>query len=37
MSDVLALSGARIFDGEAWHDDAALIVRDGMVEAIVPA
>jgi N-acetylglucosamine-6-phosphate deacetylase len=36
MSDVLALSARRVFDGEAWHDDAALIVGDGIVEAIVP-
>ncbi|MER8825347.1 N-acetylglucosamine-6-phosphate deacetylase [Mesorhizobium sp. M0938] len=36
MSDRFALTGARIFDGDDWHDDAALIVRDGLVEAIVP-
>lgn len=36
MSDALALSAARIFDGEAWHDDAALILRDGKVEAVTP-
>ncbi|MFD1797286.1 N-acetylglucosamine-6-phosphate deacetylase [Paracoccus aurantiacus] len=24
----------RIFDGDAWHDDAALILRDGKVDAI---
>ena len=36
MSDRLALTGARIFDGDDWHDDAALIVRGGVVEAIVP-
>ena len=36
MSDRFALTGARIFDGETWHDDAALLVRDGLVEAIVP-
>ena len=29
MSDVLALAAKRIFDGEAWHEDAALIVRGG--------
>ncbi|MFB2601611.1 N-acetylglucosamine-6-phosphate deacetylase, partial [Rhizobium phaseoli] len=27
--------GARIFDGERFHDDKALIVADGRVEAIV--
>jgi N-acetylglucosamine-6-phosphate deacetylase len=35
MSTALALTGARVFDGEHWHDDAALLVRDGVVEAIV--
>lgn len=34
MSQHLALTGARIFDGTDWHDDAALIVADGLVEAI---
>lgn len=34
MSKHLALTGARIFDGADWHDDAALIVSDGLVEAI---
>jgi N-acetylglucosamine-6-phosphate deacetylase len=28
-------TGARIFDGERFHDDKALIVADGRVEAIV--
>ncbi|QPC89810.1 N-acetylglucosamine-6-phosphate deacetylase [Mesorhizobium sp. INR15] len=37
MSDCFALTGARIFDGDNWHDNAALVVRDGLVEAIVPA
>ena len=37
MSDRFALTGARIFDGDDWHDDAALVVRDGFVEAIVPS
>ncbi|CCV10246.1 N-acetylglucosamine-6-phosphate deacetylase [Mesorhizobium sp. STM 4661] len=36
MSERFALRGARIFDGDDWHDDAALVVRDGLVEAIVP-
>lgn len=35
MSEPFALAGARIFDGETWHDDAALVVRGGLVEAIV--
>lgn len=37
MSDRFALTGARIFDGDDWHDGAALVVRDGLVEAILPA
>jgi N-acetylglucosamine-6-phosphate deacetylase len=37
MSDRFALTGSRIFDGDIWHDDAALIVGDGTVEAIVAA
>ncbi|TIS83261.1 MAG: N-acetylglucosamine-6-phosphate deacetylase, partial [Mesorhizobium sp.] len=36
MSDRFALTGARIFDGADWHDDTALVVKDGMVEAILP-
>ena len=34
MSKAFALSAKRIFDGEAWHDDAALVIRNGIVEAI---
>ena len=37
MSDALALAGSRIFDGDAWHDDAALVIRDGLVDGIVAA
>ncbi|RWM97965.1 MAG: N-acetylglucosamine-6-phosphate deacetylase [Mesorhizobium sp.] len=37
MSDRFALTGARIFDGADWHDDTALVVKDGVVEAILPA
>ncbi|AZN97215.1 N-acetylglucosamine-6-phosphate deacetylase [Mesorhizobium sp. M9A.F.Ca.ET.002.03.1.2] len=37
MSDRFALTGARIFDGDDWHDDAALVVHNGLVEAIVAA
>ncbi|MGB3389892.1 MAG: N-acetylglucosamine-6-phosphate deacetylase [Pseudaminobacter sp.] len=36
MSDRFALAGARIFDGSTWHDDAALLVRGDLIEAIVP-
>ena len=37
MSDRFALTGARIFDGADWHDNAALVVSGGKVEAIVAA
>ncbi|WP_137931296.1 N-acetylglucosamine-6-phosphate deacetylase [Mesorhizobium comanense] len=37
MSDRFALTGARIFDGDRWHEGHALVVRDGRVEAIVPS
>ncbi len=36
MTDRFAIAGARIFDGQAWHEDSALIVRDGSVERIAP-
>lgn len=32
-----AISGARIFDGWKWHDNSALLLSDGKVEAIVAA
>ena len=35
MSDLLAIAGARIFDGHDWHDDAALLVEFGHVSGIV--
>jgi N-acetylglucosamine-6-phosphate deacetylase len=35
MNDRLAIAGARIFDGSTWHDDAALLLQDGLVEGIV--
>lgn len=34
MNQPIAFSGARIFDGEAWHEDAALITRGDTVEAV---
>ena len=37
MSDLTAISGARIFDGADWHDDAALLIEFGYVAGIVPA
>ena len=30
-----ALVGARLFDGDAWHDDAALLIEGGTVAGIV--
>jgi N-acetylglucosamine-6-phosphate deacetylase len=36
MSDRFALTGARIFDGDNWHDDAALVVQGDAVEGILP-
>lgn len=35
MSDLLAISGARIFDGQDWHDEAALLAEFGYVTSIV--
>ena len=37
MSDLTAITGARIFDGHAWHDDAALLLEFGQVTAIIRA
>lgn len=37
MSDILAVSGARIFDGYDWHDHAALLIEFGYVAGIVAA
>ncbi|HEV7346340.1 MAG TPA: N-acetylglucosamine-6-phosphate deacetylase [Devosia sp.] len=37
MSDLLAIAGARVFDGHDWHDDAALLVEFGRVSGIVLA
>ena len=35
MTDAFALKAAAIFDGEAWHRDAALVVRGGLVDSVV--
>ncbi len=37
MTDVLAFSARCIFDGTAWHEGAALLVRGAVVEGIVSA
>ncbi|MBX3581815.1 MAG: N-acetylglucosamine-6-phosphate deacetylase [Rhizobiaceae bacterium] len=36
MSGQTAFTARRIFDGEEWHVGAALLVRDGTIEGIVP-
>lgn len=35
MSNRLAITAARIFDGERWHQDSALLVEDGRCAGIV--
>jgi N-acetylglucosamine-6-phosphate deacetylase len=37
MTGRIALTGARIFDGDEWHDRAALLVNDGVVEGLMAA
>jgi N-acetylglucosamine-6-phosphate deacetylase len=37
MTGRLAFVGARIFDGERWHDAAALVVEGGRIQAIAAA
>ncbi|MFZ3582792.1 N-acetylglucosamine-6-phosphate deacetylase [Loktanella sp. DJP18] len=36
MTDTTAYHAPRIFDGETWHDMAALVVTDARVARIVP-
>lgn len=35
MSEAFALSGARIFDGETWRDNQAVLCRGGIVQGMV--
>lgn len=35
MSEHLAITAGRVFDGDAWHEDAAVLVKDGVIEGIV--
>jgi N-acetylglucosamine-6-phosphate deacetylase len=35
MSSILAVRGARIFDGEDWHDGKTLLVSGETVEGII--
>ena len=37
MTALTALTGARIFDGDLWHERSALLIEDGKVAAIVGA
>jgi N-acetylglucosamine-6-phosphate deacetylase len=36
MTELTAYTGARIFDGETWHEAAALVVDDDMIHSIGP-
>ncbi|MDR6816299.1 N-acetylglucosamine-6-phosphate deacetylase [Neorhizobium sp. 2083] len=36
MSMTKAITGARIFDGTSWHEDAALVFKGSRIEAIRP-
>ena len=36
MSDLTAYTGARIFDGTHWHDNAALVVDGTRIHAVGP-
>jgi N-acetylglucosamine-6-phosphate deacetylase len=37
MTRPVAYTGPQIFDGDIWHEDAALVVEEGTVGGIVPA
>ncbi len=37
MTELIAITGADIFDGERWHRDAALTIAEGTVQSIGPA
>lgn len=36
MTAITALAGARIFDGDRWHDGSAVLVGDGAIVGIAP-
>src|SRR5687768_3251395 len=36
MTRTIALTGARIFDGHSFHENATLLLSDGVVSGIVP-
>jgi len=35
-SDTHAVLAARVFDGRRWHDDAAVLIRDGRIVGVAP-
>ncbi|QRM55963.1 N-acetylglucosamine-6-phosphate deacetylase [Sinorhizobium sp. BG8] len=35
MSGATAITGAQIFDGDLWHDEASLLMEDGKIVGIV--
>lgn len=37
MTGRIALTGARIFDGDTWHERSALVVDNGRVEGLIAA
>lgn len=37
MSDAIIIRAATIFDGDRWHGESALVLRDGVVEGIAAA
>ncbi|MEQ1771818.1 MAG: N-acetylglucosamine-6-phosphate deacetylase, partial [Devosia sp.] len=37
MTERIAYTGARIFDGDTWWDRSALVVADGKIESIIAA
>ncbi|MBY0319639.1 MAG: N-acetylglucosamine-6-phosphate deacetylase [Reyranella sp.] len=34
MTAITALTGARIFDGDRWHEASAVLIRDGVIDDI---
>ncbi|HEV7274933.1 MAG TPA: N-acetylglucosamine-6-phosphate deacetylase [Devosiaceae bacterium] len=37
MTGRIALTGARIFDGDTWHERSALVIDNGIVEGLIAA
>ena len=37
MTGRIALTGARIFDGDTWHERSALVIDNGIVEGVIAA